>query len=713
MSQKPDNHEAESIEEREGDRGASRDARRAGVLDPELEEYRNLVAPPTSFGEGFTWVSVAGAAFCGLLMFPGAIYLGLLSGMGMSAAATWVTLIVFSEITRRALRAMSKEEMVILLGVAGAMIGGNALMPGGPFGQLIWRQYLVGSDAVRDAGLYGDFPSWFAPSPESVAITGRSFLHSGWAMPIFFLLFATVIGFVQQYTLGYAIFRLTSDVEKLPFPMAPVGAMGVTALVEGEGEVRGWRWTTFTVGSVLGLAFGAISVGLPVVSSAFLERPLVLVPIPWFDLTLTTESILPATPTGVIVDIGLILVGFVIPFWAVVGSALSVILTFVLNPILYYAGVLKSWHPGMDTVNTQIANSMDFYFSVGIGVSLGVAFVSFYQTGRRFWQLWREGREKRLLGDGVVVVDADEDPPAPNRARLDGGGAIWETPPGRGDWSLMLCFWAYLVTAILLIAVCKWLVPGFSVLFLAFFALVYTPVVSYLNARIMGIAGQYVELPFVREAFILLSGVKGVSVWLAPIPIDNQGYMAQQLRTTELTGTKFTSQIKAALMTTPLLFILSFVFWSFIWRDGPIPSDLFPYAQKMWDLQARSTMILWTSTTGDGSQTTLFDRSFHPEFIGAGFGFSVVVFAALSLLGLPTMLVYGLARGLGTLPHGLILELFGAVIARYYLRKKIGNVRFMQAAPILLAGYFVGTGLVGMAGVAIKLVSSAISLSPF
>ena len=124
-------------------------------------------------------------------------------------------------------------------------------------------------------------------------------------------------------------------------------------------------------------------------------------------------------------------------------------------------------------------------------------------------------------------------------------------------------------------------------------------------------------------------------------------------------------------------------------------------------------MILWTSTTGDGTGVTLFDRSFHPEFVGVGFGFAVIAFTALSLMGLPTMLVYGLARGLGALPHGLILELIGAIIARYYLRKRIGNVRFLQAAPILLAGYFVGTGLVGMAGVAIKLISSAISLSPF
>jgi len=662
------------------------------VVDKELEEYRNLVETPTSFGSGFTWTSVFGALFCGLLMFPGAIYLGLLSGMGMNAAATWVTVIVFSELARRALRAMTREEMVILLMVASAMIGGSALIPGGPFGQLIWRQFLVTSDAARDAGLYGRFPSWFAPAPDSPALVDRTFLHSDWAVPIALLVFMTVIGFVKQFTLGYALFRLCSDVEKLPFPMAPVGAQGVTALCEGEKGERTWRWTTFSLGAMLGVAFGIVQVGVPAVSSAFLEKPILILPIPWFDLTRVTESILPATPTGIIVDIGLILVGFVIPFWAVVGSALSVGMTFVLNPILYRVGVLASWKPGMDTINTQICNSIDFYFSAGIGMALGVAAVSVFQTVRQLRKSLRELRARRREG---------------------GGGSLWATPPGRGDWSLKLCLAGYALAAGAVVVACKLLVPGFPVFFLILFAFVYTPLTSYLNARISGIAGLHIDIPFVREAFILLSGARGVDPWIAPIPIENYGGMAQSLRTLELTGTKLTGQVKAWLLTTPLIFVLSFVFWSFLWKDAPIPSDLYPYAQKMWDLNAKSTMILWTATTGEPGTVTLFERSFHPEFLGAGFGFSVLLFTVLSTFGLPTMLVYGLARGLGAMPHGLLLELTGALLARFYLHKRFGRKPFLLAAPILLAGYLVGTGLIGMAGVAIRLITSAISMAPF
>lgn len=661
------------------------------VLDKELEEYRNLLQTPTEFKEGFTWVTVAGALFCGLLMFPGAIYLGLLSGMGMNAAATWVTVIVFSEITRRALRSMSKEEMVILLTVSSAM------MVGGPFGDLIYRQFLLQSDAVKEAGLFGQFPSWWAPMPDSAALTKRTFMHSDWLVPIGFVVFMTIIGFVQTYTLGYGIFRLTSDVEKLPFPMAPVGAQGVMALAEedtGKGAKKSERWTVFSIGTVVGLAFGVISVGVPALSSAFLEKPIMILPIPWFDLCRVTEKIMPATPTGVIFDLGLVLMGMVFPFWAVVGSSSSVLITFLLNPVLFQTGVLSTWRPGMDTINTQISNNIDFYFSAGLGVAFGIAACSVYQTIRQVRTSLRNLKTQQAARKGAPT------------------GSIWTPPPGRGDWSLKLCLVGYVLAAAAVVTVAKILVPQFNIVFLIAFAFVYVPLTSYLDARIMGIAGTYIAIPFVREAFILFSGVKGVTPWLVPLPTDSFGGMSNWMRQTELTGVRFPSLIKAWLLTTPLLFVFSFVFWSFLWKDAPIPCDMYPYAQKMWDLQARNTMIMWSATTNTTGAQTLFQRSMHPEFLAAGFAFSTVMFTALSAFNLPTMLVYGMARGLGSIPHGLLMELFGACLGRFYFQRKFGRQRFLRAAPILLAGYAVGTGLVGMAAVAVRLIASAITSTP-
>ena len=45
----------------------------------------------------------------------------------------------------------------------------------------------------------------------------------------------------DQFGLGYALYRITSDVEKLPFPMAPVGALGTIALAESKEEKEGKR----------------------------------------------------------------------------------------------------------------------------------------------------------------------------------------------------------------------------------------------------------------------------------------------------------------------------------------------------------------------------------------------------------------------------------------------------------------------------------------
>lgn len=687
----------------ENEKTPSKAATRRKALDAELEEYRTLVDVPDQYEEGFTWISVAGALFCGLLMFPGAIYLGLLAGVGMNKAATWVTVIIFSEVMRRAMKAMTKGEMVILLTVAGAMIGGNAVIPGGPFGQLIYRQYLVQSDAVKDAGLYGQFPSWFAPAPDSGALTERSFFHSDWIVPIVLLVYMQLISIIKTWTLGYGLFRLASDVEKLPFPMAPVGAQGVTALAEGEKGERTWRWTAFSIGTVLGLLYGVIQVGVPAISSAFLEKPIFVVPLPWFEMTPVTEGILPAMPTGIVFDLGLILLGFVIPFWAVMGAVFSVLFTLVANPLLYHFGILTSWQPGMDTINTQVANKIDFYFSAELGIALGIAVVSLGQTALHVRRALREAREKKQADP----VGASSD--------------IWATPEGRGDWSIKLCLVGYFIASGSVVALTSYLVPQFrpshspyTFVWLLLFAYLYTPLVSYLNARIVGLCGQHVTIPFVREGFILLSGAKGVEVWLAPMPIENYGSIPQNLRTVELTGVRFPSKVKAMLLTRPLIFILSFVFWSFLWADGPIPSDMYPFAQKMWDLQAKNTMIMWSATTGAEGTVTLFERSFHPEYLGLGFIFSIVMFCITAAAGLPTMLVYGMARGLAQgIPHMIIFEALGALLARYYFHKKFGKKPFLRTAPILLAGYFVGTGLIGMAAVAVRLISSAVSMAPF
>ena len=77
------------------------------------------------------------------------------------------------------------------------------------------------------------------------------------------------------------------------------------------------------------------------------------------------------------------------------------------------------------------------------------------------------------------------------------------------------------------------------------------------------------------------------------------------------------------------------------------------------------------------------------------------------------MFVYGIIRGLGQLPHYMVLEIAGALLGRFYFRKKYGEQRFLRNAPTVVAGYFTGVGLLSMATIALRLVQSAVSAAPF
>jgi hypothetical protein len=659
------------------------------VLDAELEVYRSVLETPTEFKNGFTWVAIAGAFFCGLLMMPGAIYLSLMTGGGI--AASWVTLIIFSEVSRRAMRTMSKQELVILLMVAGAMAGG------GPIGQLVWRQFFIQSDAVRDIGLLGKFPAWFSPPMGSAALTERSLWHVDWLIPIGLMVFLTVVGSIKSYTLSYFFFRLTSDVERLPFPFAAIGAQGSMALAESGERKTTWKWRIFSLGAILGLAFGAIQIGIPLITGAVLTKPIQLIPIPWYDSTILTENILPATATGLVIDLGLIISGMVIPFWAVMGSAAALLLTLVLNPMLFHWGVLTRWKPGMDTISTTFSNSIDFWMSFGLGIAGGIAVIGIYQTVRDVTLKVRETRRRDKLEANRSLPRED----------------IWATPPGRGDFSIWIALGLYAICAAIVVWVCHLLVPGFSVLFMIFFTFLYTPLISYINARLVGICGQSVNIPFVREAAYILSGYKGVEIWLAPIPIDNMGGAAQDFRTHELTGTNFWSYVKATCLIVPLSFILSFVFWAFIWKSGAIPSDMFPFAQKMWDLNAKNTVLLYSATLDTGGAQPLFFQALHPLIIGGSFAFSLFAFVVMTIFKMPIMLIYGFVQGIGGMPHGFVPIVIGALIGKFYFHKKMGQKRFLEVMPVLTAGYGTGVGLIALIGVAANLIVSAVSSAPF
>ncbi len=658
--------------------------------DAELKEFRDLMPPPKEWEEGFGLKAMIGAIFVGMIMTPASMYMSLVVGADVGSAAQWVTVILFIEVARRSFTVLRRPEIYVLYYMAGAsLISGSGLL---------WNQFLVQSESFRQLGLADKIPPWVAPSNLDV-LGRRSFFQIEWLAPIGLTALGMALQRIDQFGLGYVMYRLTSDVEKLPFPMAPVAAQGVTALADASGGKETWRWRVFSFGAMLGMVFAAIYLALPAVSGAFLPEPISIFPLPFKDLTSNTESFLPAVPMIISFNLGIMISGMVLPFWAVVGGFIGLLVCFIANPLLYKSGILHHWSPGVGAITTINSNRLDFYFSFGLGLMAAIAVIGFYHGFSSLWQ------KKKTL-DGVATT------------RMN-WGALFHPPAGRGDFSIWIGMAIYVFSTVCSISLAYILLQyahlhlgGSAVTWplmgvLVFYGFIYTPILSYVSARMEGIVGMSVQVPFVREATFILTGYKGAAIWFAPFPAVNYGWQASYFRQTELTGTKITSMIKAEAFIFPIVLVATLVFSQFIWRIAPVPSSAFPYADTFWELNAFQQALIYSSTLPGGQHGPFFE-AFNVIYISVGLGLALCAYAVLSFFGLPVLLVYGLIRGLDqSTPDVILPQFMGALLGRYYFAKRFGK-DWPQYRVVFFAGYGCGVGLVMMFSLGLVFMSKSV-----
>ena len=793
--------------------------RRANA-NKEVEEYRSLMETPTSFEDGFTTKSIVGVLFVAFIMIPGNMYLSLMVGGSLGAAAEWVTIILFAEITKRSFTSLSRQEVYVLYYVAAGLIAAET----GAFEGLLWNQYLRQSPAAKQFGIANIFPNWWAPPLDSPAILTRTFFHADWVVPIVVLVAGMIISRLSWFSVAYTLFRVNSDYERLPFPYAPVAAQGATALAETSQGVESWRWRVFSAGAMIGLVFGAIYVAIPAITGALLTEPIQLIPIPMVDFTQVTGNFIPATPLGFTAHLGPIFSGMVMPFWGVMGTFFGIVAVSIANPILYDLGYLELWQPGMGAIDTFFMNSVDFWMSFGLGAALAVALIGIFQLIRNW-----------LAARGKVGAEARS----------------WDPPAGRGDIPIWGAVGLYLLATCGIIAMAWVLVPQAErfIWFFLFFGLIFTPFQAFVDARLVGMVGQTISIPYVRETTILLSGYPGVDIWFVPFPLSNYGAQAQKFREVELTGTSFTSIIKAEFVMIPIVLVATFLYSSYIWKLAPVPSASYPYAQVMWRLRALQTCLWFTGTlrsemehevdsreatwtpsnlvggnwwywrvkaadqewidtrgakgesgpwtekrsfftftqSGDpdyiperppgaldnplqdragpileilspavdagiirdprpplrvrsveplpagwayyyaidtdpnfaspwiqnSSDEPMLFKALKPPVIAAGGVTMVLLYVVVTIVGLPLLIVFGAVRALTTIPHFMITEFIGALLARYYFWNKYGKQEWRTYAPVLAVGFACGMALMGMASISIALIQKSVSVLIF
>ena len=647
-------------------------------------EIGNGPSPP--YEDGFTLRVVLGAFFVGLVMMPGSIYMGLIAGQTLGPAAEWVTIILFTEVARRSFVALKRQEVYILYYVAGGLAATvvAANLAGGPFTGFIWNQFLVRSPQAQGIVVEGkitlaeQIPRWAVPAPDSPALTQRLLFHPDWVVPVLLVLVGQVLGRMNWFGLGYVLFRLTSDAERLPFPLAPITAEGATALAETTTKENSWRWPVFSTGSMIGIVFATVYLGIPALTGLVLDKPIEIFPIPFADLSDNVQGVLPAALFGLSFDLGIFLFAMVLPFPMVVGIFVSTILTSVVaNPLLHAAGFLPGWEPGMNLLLTKMRNDMDFWMSIGIGTALAVAAIGI----------------ARCIRSGVF------------RSRR-----ALPRPAGRGDFPLWIGLALYATSTTIYVVLCHALVPRFPVLILLFFGFVWTPLNSYISARMIGLTGSPVAFPFLREASFILANYKGVDIWFAPIPLGDYGGVTALFRVLDLTRTRITSLLKAELLIIPVSLVCSFIFWSFFWYLEEIPSSTYPFTAKMWPFYARNQCLFMTATT---SGTPWLLQAIKPALIASGFFFGLALYGIIGALGLPALFYYGLIGGIAGWPNSAIPLFIGACVGRYVIARRLGEEKWRRYVPVLCAGYACGVGLVGMLAVGISIISRAVSGLPF
>lgn len=666
----------------------------------DLTQYEQIMPEDASFEDGFNWKTLWATLFVGVVMLPGAIYLGLVTGQSMAGASEWVTIILFLEIAKRSFVRLKTQELIIIYWAAagllglGVRLGSGAHMYGGPFGGLIWDQYLLQSPAAEGLSRY--IPDWVVPSLETSVYAERTFIHISWLKPVLILFAAMIVLKTSQLTFGYVMFRVTNDIEQLPFPLEPVHARGCTALAETSAKQEGWRWRVFSTGTCIGLVWGLLYVVVPTLSGIFLTETVQILPIPFIDFTAEVKTILPAAVFGLGTDLGHLLIGFVLPFYVVVGTFTGAVLgNLIINPVLYQYGILTRWSPGMTTIPATISNRFDFWLSFGIGTSLVIAFTGFYLVGKK---LLEQRRERDLKGRNTQAV------------RLE------DLPEGRGDVKMVYPILIWILATLAFIGMCQILVPEFHWGWLIFFGFVYTPITSYIGGRMIGLTGNPygAGIPYIREAAIFLSGYRGAAVWFAPLPLHNYGEGVRTFKQMELTKTKFVSFVKLTILTTTVIFFCSFVFWEFIWRLGPIPSSTYPYVQTFWPFDA-TMQTMWIKSTLPPEEfqgavgLDLLQEIVKPRYVAAGVVTGSVLYLILALLRAPTLIFFGFVQGLAQWPHFVLLNFAGALLGRHYFSKRFGEAKWKAYAPILLAGYSCGMGLIGMTSIAVALISKAVS----
>lgn len=635
--------------------------------------------------EGLTRYSLIAIIYAAVVLQPASIYLGMTAGIGIGAG--YVSVLLFAELARIFGRPLKRAEVFIIYSMAGMAVGSNYFM------SMPWNAYIRTSPISRSFYIGGKtvaelIPVWMAPPAGSEAIVRRLILHPDWIPNLaLWPITSYIIVAIMDIMLGFLCTQLYVETEKLPFPIQQVEASVINILSEREPR----RMRVFSIASIIGMAYGFVLYGLPIITEAIMGIRFSVIPWLWADFTSGIERFLPGATFGISTDLTSFLTGWIIPFNVVVCMFIGTIaLNLVGNHLLVRFDVLKvgvDWFPNMGISGVMLRSQMKFWASVFVGLSIAAAIVPLLRsrgyltsTFRSLSKLSETSRRAGYLPLKVILIGFLTASSASILIFL-----ALVSPEFRANY-----WWFPIVLG-----------PAWTFL------------ITLVAARSIGLTGYnlfastgygYSASPaYLKEGILLAIPYNGLDGWATPLAISQGGASwCANFKVCQLTGTKPISFIKAWFLTIGISFVTSLIYMQMFWSLAPIPSASYPYLSYQWPI----TLMFWNLWV------TKSITMFNPLVIVFSFIAGALIDIIPAFLKLPFSII-GFIVGASTPIPGIVSMFIGAIVGNYLMRVRLGEEWWKNYRYLFLAGVYLGEAIIVGIAATIMLIIKAAWILPF
>lgn len=638
------------------------------------------------FRKGFTWRAFLGILYAALVLGAVSVYTQLYFGLVILNALLYITLITISELSRYTASPMTKQELFIVYSVVSSLVPGIIYY----FAMILNNAYLRASplafkfrEPATGLPIPYAIPDWLAPPPGAEILVKRSFLNSEWAIPLTLAIGVAVLVTLAEISIGLLAAQLFVEVERLPFPTAPIAVRTIVNLAEREPM----RTRAFAVSALLSIGYYFFLFLVPSVAVRVTGVAAMYVA-PFFDVTYWLERVLPGAAFGITSNLIPYVTGFLIPKHIIISMIIGSFATYIIGnhitlitPFEAFSEWQREWAPTMSMYLVVARSTLWIWSPFILGASMGAAALILISSYRFFVEAF-----KSLLM-----------------------GVRGES---RAGFSPRLLLAMYFGSSTCLFLLTKMLVPEFPLPLLLIISVFLPFLVNLTSSRIIAETGGSLVIPTVhiRTLLIIASGYNRIAGWLVPLYTGGGGIwgatfasasdFVYKYRVAYDVETDPRDFVKAYVTSIFLILASSLLFMELFWKMAPIPSYIF-----------RSTMYTFpTSVIQRSFLMTQVFRIYKPTLILSGAALIIVLGVALKLLNVRAISIFGLLMGFTIDPATAFAFFVGWLIGRLMGRVVKGWEMYRSDVA---AGSIAGAGLAMALFAILNMMASAVWSKPY